>query len=93
MGGYSHHPDENGVLAGCADPDWDGWRKNISGVGDWNGDGVPDLLVQYDNGTLQYYPISASGPGALNSCAVGVGFKTTTFAQCRTGERRAARQC
>ena len=52
-----------------------GWNDlhRITGVGDWDGDGVPDLLARKPDGTMWLYPGSGDG-GFRASRQVGSGW-------------------
>ena len=54
---------------------WNGMRQ-IAAAGDFDGDGIDDLLALSTSGTLYVYPFASDGSGALSadSYTIGVGF-------------------
>jgi hypothetical protein len=67
--------DGHGGFAGGAQVIGNGWNifTGITGVGDWDGDGVPDLLARKSDGTMWFYPGAGDGH-FLSSTKVGSGW-------------------
>ena len=67
--------DGHGGFAGAGQVIGTGWNvfSSITGVGDWDGDGAPDLLARKPDGTMWLYPGAGDG-GFLASRQVGSGW-------------------
>jgi hypothetical protein len=67
--------DGHGGFAGGGQVIATGWNafSSITGVGDWDGDGAPDLLARKTDGTMWLYPGDGAG-GFLTARQIGTGW-------------------
>ena len=51
-----------------------GWKQKITGVGDWNSDGHPDLIYRDNSGGLWLYP--GNELAFLQKVKIGIGWQS-----------------